>query len=71
MDNVALNLKDEYKFTYLHRRLPKHKVAFEEWRRSLGSGCRLPRGKFFAGKKPEGHLACPIIWDEFSSYLIF
>ncbi|MDP5168537.1 hypothetical protein [Pseudomonas syringae] len=27
-------------------------AAFEEWRQKLRSGDRLPRGKFFKGKKP-------------------
>lgn len=28
-------------------------AAFEEWRKKLDPSDRLPRGKFFRGKKPE------------------
>lgn len=31
---------------------PVASVAFEEWRYRIEGGSRLPRGRFFAGKKP-------------------
>ncbi|MFK4135922.1 hypothetical protein ACI2KR_27110 [Pseudomonas luteola] len=31
-------------------------AAFEEWRKKLFRNDRLPRGKFFVGKKPGGKL---------------
>lgn len=37
-------------------------AAFEEWRQQLGRGDRLPRGKFFKGKRPGRKL---VIMDEF------
>lgn len=39
----------------------KKTAAFEEWRQSLNRGDRLPRGRFFKGKKPGGNL---IVLDE-------
>lgn len=39
----------------------KKTVAFEEWRQSLNRGDRLPRGRFFKGKKPGCNL---IVLDE-------
>lgn len=37
-------------------------VAFEEWRKALKRGDRLPRGQFFKGKKAG---STPVILDEF------
>lgn len=37
-------------------------AAFEEWRQKLGRGDRLPRGKFFKGKRPGKKI---VLVDEF------
>lgn len=56
--------KDQEAFRLLGARRKKT-AAFEEWRRKLNKGSRLPRGKFFRGKKPGLHL---VILDEFGPF---
>lgn len=41
-------------------------AAFKEWLEKLNHGDRLPRGKFFIGKKPGKPL---MIMDEFAAYI--
>lgn len=45
----------------------KRNAAFEDWRKQLSKGDRLPRGKFFIGKRP----GSPRIrlWDEAWMYM--
>ena len=45
----------------------KRNAAFEDWRKRLSKGDRLPRGRFFIGKSP----GCPRIrlWDEAWMYM--
>ena len=46
---VTQNLSDIQRLkAYLRKN-----AAFEEWRKKLDPSDRLPRGKFFRGKKPE------------------
>lgn len=41
-------------------------AAFKEWQEKLNAGDRLPRGKFFKGKKAGRPL---VILDEFAAYI--
>lgn len=45
-----------------HEAYRRKTAAFEEWRQKLHHGDRLPRGKFFKGKKPGKKF---IVMDEF------
>lgn len=45
-----------------HEAYRRRTAAFEEWRQKLHHGDRLPRGKFFKGKKPGKKF---IVMDEF------
>ena len=55
---VTQTLPDMERFE-AHRRKT---AAFEEWRQKLKRGDRLPRGRFFKGKKPGRKL---VVMDEF------
>lgn len=58
--------------TLLHANVELHEArldrnaAFESWRKRLRKGDKLPRGRFFTGKKPEG-IFLPT--DKFWSFL--
>lgn len=55
---VTQTLPDWEKELAYHRKT----AAFEEWRQKLSRGDRLPRGKFFKGKRPGKK---PVLIDEF------
>lgn len=55
---VTQTLPDMERFEEYRRKT----AAFEEWRQKLNRGDRLPRGRFFKGKKPGRRL---VVLDEF------
>lgn len=46
-----------------HEARRRKTAAFEEWRQKLHRNDRLPRGRFFKGKKPGGRKL--VVLDEF------
>lgn len=55
---VTQTLPDMERFEAYRRKT----AAFEEWRQKLNRGDRLPRGRYFKGKKPARNL---VVLDEF------
>ncbi|WGO96417.1 hypothetical protein QCD61_28380 (plasmid) [Pseudomonas viciae] len=55
---VTQTLPDMERFEAYRRKT----AAFEEWREKLNKGDRLPRGRFFKGKRPGRKL---VVIDEF------
>ncbi|MFX2602205.1 hypothetical protein V6183_22175 [Enterobacter hormaechei] len=43
-------------FRSTERQAPKPRPAFQDWIERLKTGERLPRGRYFVGKKPGGRL---------------
>lgn len=55
---ITQTLPDMERFDAYRRKT----AAFEEWRQKLNRGDRLPRGRFFKGKRPGRQL---VVMDEF------
>lgn len=60
---VTQTLADMERFEAYRRKT----AAFEEWREKLSRGDRLPRGRFFKGKRPgRKHVVIDEFWQAFS-----
>lgn len=65
---VVGSIKDAIKDCLHKCALPPVGVTpFESWRRRLSYGDRLPRGRFFVGKRPGG-ISTVQVYKEFSYY---